>query len=83
MHGQFNGVQAHVPSAHPLAVYLHCSSLEEATKDLRENVHTEFRKVIVEVEKKAKDTEVDIIAPRRVRREMHRVNISSKMVESA
>ncbi|KAJ8887316.1 hypothetical protein PR048_013531 [Dryococelus australis] len=26
MCGQFNGVQAHVPSVHPLVVYLHCSS---------------------------------------------------------
>ncbi|KAJ8892512.1 hypothetical protein PR048_005093 [Dryococelus australis] len=42
--------------------------VEEAMKDLRENGHTEFQIEFVEVEEKAKDIEVDIVAPRRVER---------------
>lgn len=59
--------------------------VEEAMKDLRENAQTEFHKLFMKVEKKANDIEVDVIAPRRAGRQLHRVNIlsASEMTESA
>ncbi|KAJ8887317.1 hypothetical protein PR048_013532 [Dryococelus australis] len=45
--------------------------VEEVMNDLRENAHTEFRNVFVEDEKKTKDIDADIVAPRWVERQTH------------